>query len=343
MMGALQAARRKREFFIMELVKDMLAGDVLSLARLITQVERDGAEVPEVMKEVYPHLGKAYCVGITGPPGAGKSTIVDRLTAVMRRQGLTVGIIAADPTSPFTGGAVLGDRIRMQQHYLDDGVFIRSMATRGSHGGLPGSTSGVIKLLNAFGKDFVVVETVGVGQTELDIMQNVDTTVVILVPEAGDTIQTMKAGLLEIADVFAVNKSDRPGADNLVAELRMMVQLYSQQSWWQAPVIATEAINDVGTEELYEQIERHRRALEETGRLSQRRQEQRRREFVETVERRLAGELLKLVERDAELGRYVAMVEAGEVDPYSAADAVLRPGTLLAGWSKLLADKLPGD
>lgn len=327
----------------MELVKDMLAGDVLSLARLITQVERDGAEVPEVMKEVYPHLGKAYCVGITGPPGAGKSTIVDRLTAVMRRQGFTVGIIAADPTSPFTGGAVLGDRIRMQQHYLDDGVFIRSMATRGSHGGLPGSTSGVIKLLNAFGKDFVVVETVGVGQTELDIMQNVDTTVVILVPEAGDTIQTMKAGLLEIADVFAVNKSDRPGADNLVAELRMMVQLYSQQSWWQAPVIATEAINDVGTEELYEQIERHRRALEETGRLSQRRQEQRRREFVETVERRLAGELLKLVERDAELGRYVAMVEAGEVDPYSAADAVLRPGTLLAGWSKLLADKLPGD
>ena len=327
----------------MELVKDMLAGDVLSLARLITQVERDGAEVPEVMKEVYPHLGKAYCVGITGPPGAGKSTIVDRLTAVMRRQGFTVGIIAADPTSPFTGGAVLGDRIRMQQHYLDDGVFIRSMATRGSHGGLPGSTSGVIKLLNAFGKDFVVVETVGVGQTELDIMQNVDTTVVILVPEAGDTIQTMKAGLLEIADVFAVNKSDRPGADNLVTELRMMVQLYSQQSWWQAPVIATEAINDVGTEELYEQIERHRRALEETGRLSQRRQEQRRREFVDTVERRLAGELLKLVERDAELGRYVAMVEAGEVDPYSAADAVLRPGTLLAGWSKLLADKLPGD
>jgi len=295
------------------------------------------------MKEVYPHLGKAYCVGITGPPGAGKSTIVDRLTAVMRRQGFTVGIIAADPTSPFTGGAVLGDRIRMQQHYLDDGVFIRSMATRGSHGGLPGSTSGVIKLLNAFGKDFVVVETVGVGQTELDIMQNADTTVVILVPEAGDTIQTMKAGLLEIADVFAVNKSDRPGADNLVTELRMMVQLYSQQSWWQAPVIATEAINDVGTEELYEQIERHRRALEETGRLSQRRQEQRRREFMEMVERRVAGELLRLIERDEDMSRYMAMVEAGEVDPYSAADEILRPRTLLASWSRQLAEKRPND
>jgi len=327
----------------MELVKDMLAGDVLSLARLITKVEGDGVEVPEVMKQVYPHLGKAYSIGITGPPGAGKSTVVDRLTAVMRQQGFTVGIIAADPTSPFTGGAVLGDRIRMQQHYLDDGVFIRSMATRGSHGGLPRSSSGVIKLLSAFGKDFVLVETVGVGQTELDIMQNVDTTVVVLVPEAGDTIQTMKAGLFEIADIFAVNKADRPGADNLVAELGMMVQLYSQQSWWQVPILATEAINDVGTKELYEQIEKHHQALEESGRLSQRRQEQRRREFMETVERRVAGELLKLVERDEELRRYMAMVEAGEVDPYSAADEVLRPGTFLASWSKQLAEKRPLD
>ena len=325
----------------MELVKDMLAGDVLSLARLITKVERDGAEVPEVMKLVYPHLGKAYCIGITGPPGAGKSTVVDRLTAVMRQQGFTVGIIAADPTSPFTGGAVLGDRIRMQQHYLDDGVFIRSMATRGSHGGLPRSSSGVIKLLSAFGKDFVLVETVGVGQTELDIMQNVDTTVVVLVPEAGDTIQTMKAGLFEIADIFAVNKGDRPGADNLVAELGMMVHLHSQQSWWQVPILVTQAINDVGTKELYEQIEKHRQALEETGRLSQRRQEQRRREFMETVERRVASELLKLVESDEELRRHIAMVEAGEVDPYSAADEVLRQGTFLASWSKQLAEKRP--
>ena len=327
----------------MELVQEMMAGEVLSLARLITKVERDGAEVPEIMKLVYPHLGKAYCVGVTGPPGAGKSTVVDRLTAVMRQRRFTVGIIAADPTSPFTGGAVLGDRIRMQQHYLDDGVFIRSMATRGSHGGLPRTTSGVIKLLSAFGKDFIMVETVGVGQTELDIMQNVDTTVVVLVPEAGDTIQTMKAGLFEIADIFVVNKADRPGADNLVAELRMMIQLHSKQSWWQVPVVATEAINDVGITELYEQIEKHRQALEETGRLSQRRQEQRRREFMETVERRVSGELLSLVERDEELSKYMEMVEAGEVDPYSAADEVLRPGTLLASWSRQLAEKKPND
>jgi LAO/AO transport system kinase len=328
---------------MMELVKDMLAGDVLALARLITKVERDGGEVPEMMKMVYPYLGKAYSIGLTGPPGAGKSTVVDRLTALMRQRGFTVGIIAADPTSPFTGGAVLGDRIRMQQHYLDDGVFIRSMATRGSQGGLPRSTSGVIKLLTAFGKDFVLVETVGVGQTELDIMENVDTTVVILTPEAGDTIQTMKAGLFEIADVFAVNKADRPGADNLVTELTMMIHLYARQGSWQVPVMATEAINDVGIQELYEHIEKHRQTLEESGRLSQRRQEQRRREFMEMVERRVAGELLRLIERDEDMSRYMAMVEAGQVDPYSAADEILRPRTLLASWSRQLAEKRPND
>ena len=327
----------------MELVKHMLAGDVLSLARLVTKVERDGAEVPEIMKLVYPQLGKAYCVGLTGPPGAGKSTVVDRLTALIRQRGFTVGIIAADPTSPFSGGAVLGDRIRMQQHYLDDGVFIRSMATRGSQGGLPRSTGGVIKLLSAFGKDFVLVETVGVGQTELDIMENVDTTAVILVPEAGDTIQTMKAGLFEIADIFAVNKADRPGADNLVTELTMMVHLHSKQGSWQAPVMATEAINDIGIDDLYNQIEKHRQALEESGRLSQRRQEQRRREFIEMVERRVSGELLRLVERDKEMSKYMAMVEAGEIDPYSAADEILRPRTLLASWSRQLAEKRPDD
>lgn len=326
-----------------ELVKDMLAGDVLALARLITKVERDGGEVPEMMKLVYPYLGKAYCIGLTGPPGAGKSTVVDRLTALMRQRGFTVGIIAADPTSPFTGGAVLGDRIRMQQHYLDDGVFIRSMATRGSHGGLPRSTSGVIKLLSAFGKDFVLVETVGVGQTELNIMENVDTTVVVLTPEAGDTIQTMKAGLFEIADIFAVNKADRPGADNLVTELTMMIHLYARQGSWEVPVMAAEAINDVGTQELYEHIEKHRQTLEESGRLSQRRQEQRRREFMEMVERRVAGELLRLIERDEDMSRYMGMVEAGQVDPYSAADEILRPRTLLASWSRQLAEKRPND
>jgi LAO/AO transport system kinase len=336
-------SKRQKKVLAMKLVEEMLAGNVLALARLITRVESDGADVPQIMKQICPYLGKAYCVGVTGPPGSGKSTIVDRLTAVMRQDSLSVGIIAADPTSPFTGGAVLGDRIRMQQHYLDEGVFIRSMATRGSHGGLPHGTGGVIKLLDAFGKDFVLVETVGVGQTELDIMENADTVVVALVPEAGDTIQTMKAGLFEIADIFVVNKADRPGADNLVAELRMMVQLRPEETWWQVPVIATEALNNIGIDELYCQIKNHRRVLEETGRLPQRRQEQRRREFLEIVERRVSDELLKMVEGDEELSRHMAMVEAGEVDPYSAADEILRPRTLLATWSRQLAERRPRD
>jgi LAO/AO transport system kinase len=336
-------SKRQKKVLAMKLVEEMLAGNVLALARLITRVESDGADVPQIMKQICPHLGKAFCVGVTGPPGSGKSTIVDRLTALMRSDSLSVGIIAADPTSPFTGGAVLGDRIRMQQHYLDEGVFIRSMATRGSHGGLPHGTGGVIKLLDAFGKDFILVETVGVGQTELDIMENADTVVVALVPEAGDTIQTMKAGLFEIADIFVVNKADRPGADNLVAELRMMVQLRPEETWWQVPVMATEAVNDIGIDELYCQIKNHRRALEETGRLPQRRQEQRRREFLEIVKRRVSDELLKMVEGDEELSRHMAMVEAGEVDPYSAADEILRPRTLLATWSRQLAERRPRD
>ncbi len=322
----------------MELVNKMLAGDVLSLARLISIVEKDNAEVPAIMNLVYAHLGKAYCLGITGSTGAGKSTIVDKLTAIIRQQGLTVGIICADPSSPLSGGAVLGDRIRLQQHYLDDGVFIRSMATRGSHGGLPNSTGNVIQLLSASGKDFILVETVGVGQTELDIMQNTDTTIVVLTPEAGDTIQTMKAGLLEIADIFVVNKADRPGADNLIADLRSMLELHSASAFWQVPVIAAQAINNVGIPELYQQIEKHRRTLKETGLLSQRRKEQRRHEFMEAVQNRLHAELLNLVKKDEELSKYIAQVEAAEIAPVSAADEVLKSGKLLDSWTRQLSE-----
>ena len=316
----------------MEMVQKMLAGSDQSLARLITLVERDAPEVPEIMGSIYPHLGNAHFVGFTGPPGGGKSTLVDRLTAVMRRRGFSVGIVACDPTSPFSGGAVLGDRIRMQQHYLDKGVFIRSMATRGSRGGLPRAARGVIKLLDAFGRDFVLVETVGVGQTELDIMEAADTTVVVLVPEAGDTIQTMKAGLLEIADIFVVNKADREGADYLVMELEQMLRMSSRESWWQAPVLTAQAVNDIGTEELYQEIERHREALRDTGRLSLRRQEQRKGEFIETIEQGIRARLLELVERDGRLMASLERVEKGEVEPYSASMEILTDKTLLQSW-----------
>lgn len=316
----------------MELVEHMLKGESASLSRVISLVENESSEVPEIMRLITPHIGKAYCIGITGPSGAGKSTLVDKLTVLIRREGLKVGIIAVDPSSPFTGGAVLGDRIRMQQHYLDEGVFIRSMATRGSMGGLPQTASSVIKVLDASGKDIILVETVGVGQNEVDIMKNADTVVVTLSPESGDAIQAMKAGLFEVADIFVVNKADHPDATHSILALQTMLQPLNGAGWWNIPVVATEAVNDVGIGELYQQIQRHHQALSETGRLSQRRQQQRKDEFIKTVERKIIKELIKSIEQDKQLSSYIGKIERGEIDPYSAADEILKSGERLASW-----------
>ena len=313
----------------MDLVTRMLDGDRLALARLITRVENRADGVPAVMRAIHPRLGRAYVLGITGPPGAGKSTLVDRLTALLRAESVPVGIIAVDPSSPFTGGAVLGDRIRMQTHTLDPDVFIRSMATRGSLGGLARATGNVVKLMDAFGFPWVIVETVGVGQTELDIIKQVDTTVVTLVPESGDAVQTMKAGLMEVADVFAVNKADRQGAHQLMADLRFTVHLHYSSTAspkdidWEIPVLATQAVNDVGVAELLDHIKRHRAALEASGAFEKRRQARRRAELEALLVEELTAQVMERVHADEDLSRILEAVTGGTLDPYSGVAEIL--------------------
>ena len=307
----------------------MLDGDRLALARLITRVENRAPDVPEIMRAVHERTGRAYVLGITGPPGAGKSTLVDRVTGRLRAEKQPVGVIAVDPSSPFTGGAVLGDRIRMQTHTLDPDVFIRSMATRGSLGGLARATGDVIKLMDAFGFPWIIVETVGVGQTELDIIRQVDTTVVTLVPESGDSVQAMKAGLMEVADVFVVNKADRDGAHALMAELRFSVHLHYTSGGapkdvdWEVPVLAAQATNDVGIDELMGQVKRHRAVLEQAGALETRRQARRRAELEALLVEEFTAQVTERVQTDAALGATIEAVTAGRLDPYSAVARIL--------------------
>jgi len=302
-------------------------------------LERGGPAAAEIMKAVDGHTGNAYIVGITGPPGAGKSTIVDQLTKLVRGQDKRIGIIAVDPTSPFSGGALLGDRIRMQRHYLDTGVFIRSVATRGQAGGLPRIVKSMTRALDAAGIDVIIVETVGVGQTELGIIGVADTVLVAVMPESGDAIQTLKAGVMEIADVYLVNKADRDGANQMATAITGMLHMSPVTPEWVPPVMLTTAHTGQGIEELWGKVEEHQEYLKTTGELDKRRGQHRRNEFLEAVEEELGRRLRQLVEKDPDLNATLDKVARKEAEPYSSALEFLDASGLSPEWLSSLSNE----
>lgn len=301
----------------MELVDEMRNGSVRALARLITMVENEQPGASEIMENIYPYTGNAHIIGITGPAGAGKSTLTDKITKEIRRRNYTVGIVAVDPSSPFTGGALLGDRVRMTEISNDSGVFIRSMASRGTLGGLSRATADAVKILDAFGKDFIIIETVGVGQDEVDIVKAADVSILVIMPGSGDEIQAMKAGIMEIGDIFVVNKADKEGADKLVTEIQLILELGTNPREWTPPVIKTVATDDQNIDTLVEKIFDHKEFLVKSGTLVTRRRERIKAEITKIFEREMFGYYDALVSENKDIfEQRLEHILAKKEDPY---------------------------
>ena len=304
------------------LIKRFFSGDRRAIARLITLVENEDANAERLLDSVFHRTGIAYRIGVTGPPGAGKSTLVDQMAKQFRKSGKTVGIVAVDPSSPFTGGALLGDRVRMSDLSIDPGVFIRSMATRGSRGGLARRTQEVADLLDAFGMDVVIFETVGVGQSELDVVEAADTTVVVLVPESGDSIQAMKAGLMEIGDVFVINKSDREGAERTFTEVGYVLELKNNREAWTPPVLQTVASLGQGIDELIDSLNQHREYQKQTDQ-RQRKQKQRIEKYVrQIIQEKLVAKFWQSTQ-EQKLSKLVEQILTKMDSPYRLSEKVI--------------------
>jgi len=307
----------------MELAEKILAGDVRAAAKLMRGIEDGASYAIEELSSIYPHTGRANIIGITGAPGVGKSTLVDALISSLRQRNMTVGVIAIDPTSPFTGGAILGDRVRMQKHSTDQGVFIRSLATRGWTGGLSKAAISMVHVMDAMGKDVVLVETVGIGQAEIDITKVADTCILILTPGTGDAIQMMKAGILEAADIFVINKADHEGAASLKVDLQFMLEMKTYpDSEWKPAIVLTEAINSKGIEELVDEISRHRQFLISGGGLEKRRNERAKLELIEAIESAIKNHVEAGIDKDY-LEKLIADIVQRKTTPNSAALAII--------------------